>query len=119
MRGASFTRAGLAAIDWEGADLRECDFTGATFHLGNARSGLVDGTIASEGSRTGFYTDEALEDSFTAPEQVRKANLRNTDLRGARLGEADFYLVDLRGARLDARQVEWLRSCKAILDRGA
>jgi uncharacterized protein YjbI with pentapeptide repeats len=48
---------------------------------------------------------------------VRKANLRCCDLRGAHVEDCDFYLVDLRGARLDAGQVEWLRRCRAILDR--
>jgi uncharacterized protein YjbI with pentapeptide repeats len=48
---------------------------------------------------------------------VRKANLRNCDLRGARIDETDFYLVDVRGARMDAAQHRWLRRCRAILDR--
>lgn len=115
--GASFAAAGLADIDWEGADLRGCDLRHATFHLGNSRSGLVDSTIASEGSRTGFYTDESLEHQFQAPEDVRKANLRGCDLRGAQLEGADFYLVDVRGARLDPGQRGWLKRCRAILDR--
>ena len=117
LAGASFATAGLADVDWEGADLRGCDLRRATFHLGNARSGLVDSTIASEGSRTGFYTDESLEHQFQAPEAVRKANLRGCDLRGARLDGTDFYLVDVRGARIDAEQRSWLQRCRAILDR--
>ncbi len=117
LAGASFQRAGLAEVDWEGVDLRDSDLRRASFHLGNARSGLVDSTIASEGSRTGFYTDESLEEGFLPPEDVRKANLRECDLRGARLDGTDFYLVDVRGARLDAGQRDWLRRCRAILDR--
>lgn len=106
----------LAHIDWQGADLRGADFTGATFHLGNARSGLVGSDLASEGSRTGFYTDESLEDHFKEPEQVRKANLQDCDLRGARLDGVDLYLVDLRGARLEAGQRAWAKRCRALLD---
>ena len=116
LRSAAFVDAGLADVDWEGADLRDCDFTHAAFHLGSARSGLVDSTIASEGTRTGFYTDESLEETFQAPEDVRKANLCRCDLRGARLDGCDFYLVDLRGALLDPPQTLWLRRCRAILD---
>jgi len=117
LAGASFAETGLAEIDWEGADLRGCDFRRATFHLGNSRSGLIDSTIASEGSRTGYYTDESLEDRFQAPEDVRKANLRGCDLRGAEIEGTDFYLVDVRGALLDPEQRTWLRRCRAILDR--
>jgi uncharacterized protein YjbI with pentapeptide repeats len=117
LRGATFRGAGLAGVDWSGADLRDTDFRGASFHLGSARSGLVGSDVPSEGSRTGFYTDESLEDRFQAPEDVRKANLRGCDLRGAVAEDCDFYLVDLRGARLDAAQLDWLRRCRAILDR--
>lgn len=119
LRGARFTGARLAVFDAEGADLRDADLRRATFHMGSSRSGLVPSDLAGEGSRTGFYTDESLEDSFLAPEDVRKANLRNADLRGAKLDDTDFYLVDLRGARLDPEQLEWVRRCKAIVDRSA
>ena len=39
------------------------------------------------------------EQGFKAPEEIRKADLRRADLRGARILETDFYLVDLRGAQ--------------------
>jgi uncharacterized protein YjbI with pentapeptide repeats len=116
---ASFLEAGLADVDWHGADLRGCNFTRAAFHLGSSRSGLVNSDVAGEGSRTGFYTDESLEDRFQAPEDVRKADLRGSDLRGARVDGCDFYLVDLRGAKLDREQIVWLRRCRAILDCAA
>ncbi|MGE3173047.1 MAG: pentapeptide repeat-containing protein [Planctomycetota bacterium] len=116
LRGARFLDAHLADVDWQGADLRGCDFRGAAFHLGSARSGLLHSPVACEGSRTGFYTDESLEQHFQAPEVVRKANLRGCDLRGAAVEGVDFYLVDLRGCRLDPAQREWLRRCRAILD---
>lgn len=116
LRCASFAQCGLADVDWEGADLRCADFRYATFHLGNSRSGLIDSTIAGEGSRTGYYTDESLEERFQAPEDVRKANLRHCDLRGATIIGVDFYLVDLRGAKLDPEQRDWLLRCRAILD---
>lgn len=117
LHSSRFYAARLAGVDWEGADLRAANFRGATFQFGGSRSGLIDSTIASEGSRTGFYTDESLEAHFQAPEDVRKANLRCCDLRGATLQGCDFYLVDLRGARLDEAQLDWLRRCRAILDR--
>ena len=54
--------------------------------------------LASEGSRTGFYTDEYDQQWYKAPEEIRKANLRGADLRGAKIEGFDFYLVDLRDA---------------------
>jgi uncharacterized protein YjbI with pentapeptide repeats len=117
LQSASFRGARLADVDWSGADLRDADLSRATFHLGNARSGLVGSPLASEGTRTGFYTDESLEHHFLAPEAVRKANLGGCDLRGAHLLDTDLYLVDLRGAKLDPGQRAHARRCRAILDR--
>jgi uncharacterized protein YjbI with pentapeptide repeats len=111
-----FTNARLGDIDWENADLRFAKFSGATFHMGSSRGGLVFSPFACEGSKTGFYTDELHEQHFKAPEEIRKANLRGADLRGAILGKADFYLVDLRNAKLDPQQTEYVRSCGAILN---
>jgi uncharacterized protein YjbI with pentapeptide repeats len=121
MRGADLSGcvlrdAGLADVDWEGACLCDADLRGASFHLGSSRSGLVGSPIASEGSRTGFYTDDFNEQDFKAPEEIRKANLRNVDLRGANVVGVDFYLVDLRGAKYDAKQAEHFRRCGAILE---
>lgn len=115
LRGAILVRAGLAQIDLEGADLVRADLTHASFHLGSSRSGLLSGAPASWGTRTGFYTEEFLEQGFRAPEDIRKANLRGVDLRGARIAQADFYLVDLRGARYTSDQERHLRSCGALL----
>lgn len=118
-RQASLRRTGLSDIHWEHADLRDADLTEASFHLGSSRSGLVGSVIASEGSRTGFYTDEYLEQDFKSPEEIRKANLRGADLRGAKVLDADFYLVDLREARYTPDQAEHFARCRAILhDRG-
>jgi uncharacterized protein YjbI with pentapeptide repeats len=47
---------------------------------------------------------------------VRKANLRGADLRGANVENVDFYLVDLRGAKLDPSQREQARQTGAILE---
>jgi uncharacterized protein YjbI with pentapeptide repeats len=115
-QGADLTLAGLAEIDWPRADLRNADLRGATFHMGSSRSGLVGSPIASEGSRTGFYTDELYEQGFKAPEEIRKANLCGADLRGAKIDDVDFYLVDLRGAWYSAEQEAQLRSSGAILE---
>ncbi|HET6883285.1 MAG TPA: pentapeptide repeat-containing protein [Pirellulales bacterium] len=115
LQGATLCEAGLADIDWEGADLRDADFSNCAFHLGSSRSGLVGSPIACEGSRTGFYTDDFLEQDFKSPEEIRKANLCGADLRGAIVDRADFYLVDLRGTRYTPAQAEHFRRCGAIL----
>ena len=115
LHGAVLRNAGLADVEWEGADLRRADFTDASFHLGSSRSGLVGSTIPCEGSRTGFYTDDYEEQYYRPPEEVRKANLRDADLRGAKVKGCDFYLVDLRGACYTAEQAKHFRQCGAIL----
>ncbi len=120
LTGCVLREAGLADVNLEDACLRDADMRGASFDLGSSRSGLVGSPIASEGSRTGFYTDDFNEQDFKAPEEIRKANLRNADLRGAIVTGVDFYLVDLRGAQYDAEQAEHFRRCGAILeDRGS
>jgi uncharacterized protein YjbI with pentapeptide repeats len=116
-REAELATAGLADVEWEGADLRGANLRGASFHLGSSRSGLVGSPIACEGSRTGFYTDDFTEQTFKAPEEIRKANLCGADLRGARIEDTDFYLVDLRGAKYDLSQAEHFRHCGAILEQ--
>jgi uncharacterized protein YjbI with pentapeptide repeats len=117
-RDANLAKARLADVAWEGADLRGADFRDANFHMGSSRSGLVDSFLASEGTRTGFYTDDFDEQHFKAPEEIRKANLRGADLRGARVFDTDFYLVDLRNALYDGKQETHFRRCKAILGSG-
>lgn len=112
---ANLHQAGLADVHWEGADLRNADFTHASFHLGSSRSGLVGSPLACEGSRTGFYTDDFDEQGFKSPEEIRKANLRSADLRGAIVDGADFYLVDLRDALYDDEQARHFIRCRAIL----
>lgn len=114
--GASLQNTGLAFIDWPHADLRDADFSGASFHLGSARSGLVASTIASEGSRTGFYTDDFEDKHFKNPEEIRKANLQGADLRGANVFATDFYLVDLRDAHYTPDQAKHFARCGAILN---
>ena len=114
-RGARLRGAGLADVEWEGADLRDADLRESSFYLGSTRSGLVGSPIASEGSRTGFYTDDYDEQPFKSAEEIRKANLRGADLRGAKVDGVDFYLVDLRGARYSQEQGEHFRRCGAIL----
>lgn len=114
--GACLCETGLGDVNLERACLRNADLRRATFHMGSSRSGLLFTPIASEGTRTGFYTDDANEQNFKAPEEIRKANLRGADLRGARIDEVDFYLVDLREALYDADQERHFRRCRAILE---
>jgi uncharacterized protein YjbI with pentapeptide repeats len=121
LSGADFTNAclgetGLGDVNMEGACLRDADLRGATFHMGSTRSGMLITPIASEGTRTGFYTDDYDDQHFKEPEEIRKANLRRADLRGARIEDVDFYLVDLRGALFDPDQERHFRRCRAILD---
>ena len=115
-RSANLRDTGLAEIEWERANLRGADLRGSTFHMGSSRSGLVGSPLACEGSRSGFYTDEYHEQDFKSPEEIRKANLCGADLRGARIDNVDFYLVDLRGAKYTPDQAEHFRSCGAILE---
>jgi uncharacterized protein YjbI with pentapeptide repeats len=114
-RGASLFEAGLADIVWEEADLRGADLRGCSFHLGSSRSGLVGSPYPCHGTRTGFYTNDYDDQTYKAPEEIRKASLCGADLRGARIDGVDFYLVDLRGAKYDPRQAEHFRRCDAIL----
>jgi uncharacterized protein YjbI with pentapeptide repeats len=113
--GADLSETGLADIQWEGANLCDVRFNDATFHMGSSRSGLIDNPLASEGSRTGYYTDEYDEQFYKSPEDIRKANLCEADLTGAHVFSTDFYLVDLRGARYSPVQERHFRRCRAIL----
>ncbi len=113
--GADLRRTGLAGIDWECADLRHADLRRCTFHMGSSRSGLLFSPHASEGTRTGFYTDTYNEQDYKPVEEIRKASLRGADLRGASIQGVDFYLVDLRDALYDAKYHEQLVNCGAIL----
>lgn len=116
LKNADLTGACLGEIDWENADLRNANLSFATFHMGSSREGLLSSPFASEGTRTGFYTDEYTEQNFKAPEEIRKANLKGADLRGAVLAGVDFYLVDLRNALLDPHQLAFVQSSGAILN---
>jgi len=114
--GARLHRCGLADVQWEDVDLRGANLGKSTFHMGSSRSGLLFSPIASEGTRTGFYTEDCNDLTHKKPEEIRKANLCGADLRGAKVMDTDFYLVDLRGARFSDEQVTWFRKCGAILE---
>lgn len=113
-QGADLRETGLAQVAWEGADLRGANLTDASFQLGSTRSGKLVG-YPSEGTRTGFYTDDYDDQNHKVPEEIRKANLVGADLRGAHVQGTDFYLVDLRGVRCSDKQREHFRRCGAIL----
>jgi uncharacterized protein YjbI with pentapeptide repeats len=115
--GARLSFAKLAFIDWEGADLRDAKLSDVSFYLGTARSGLLFTPIASEGTRTGFYTDDYDDKNYKPIEEIRKANLSGADLRGAWVTNTDFYLVDLRRASYDQPLAAYFRGCGAILEQ--
>jgi uncharacterized protein YjbI with pentapeptide repeats len=115
-RGTNLTNAGLADIVWPNADLRDANFTGASFHMGSSRSGLVGSAIPSEGSKTGFYTDDFNDQSYKPPEEIRKACLYGANLVGAVVERTDFYLVDLRRAVYSNAQAEHFSKSGAILE---
>ena len=115
LAGCRFHNSKLAEVDWEGCDLRGAQFVNTHFQMGSTRCGKVDSPYPSHGTRTGFYTDEYDEQYFKRPEEIRKANLCDCDLRGARVLKTDFYLVDLRGAKYDEKQREHFQRCGAIL----
>ncbi len=108
----------LADVNLRGADLKEADFSSATFHLGSTRSGLLSGAPASWGTRTGFYAEPAPDQGDFAPAPSRVADLRGADLRKAVVENTDFYRVDVRGATFTRTQGAWFRRCRAIMDRG-
>jgi uncharacterized protein YjbI with pentapeptide repeats len=115
LRNCRLRGAKVADIDWEFCDLRSADFSGCHFHMGSTRSGKVPSDYPSHGTRTGFYTDEYDEKYFKRPEDIRKASLYGCDLRGAKVSNADFYLIDLREAQYDAKQKSHFQRCGAIL----
>jgi uncharacterized protein YjbI with pentapeptide repeats len=117
-RNAKLAHTGLADIEWENADLQGADFEGASFHLGSTRSGLVESDIPSEGTRTGFYTDEFNDRLYKAPEEIRKACLCGANLMDAKVHHADFYLVDLRWAIFSKAQEAHFTRSGAILRSG-
>lgn len=115
-RGCQIMGAYLADVAWPDADLRMAQLTGSTFHMGSSRSGLVDSHIASEGTRTGFYSDDYDDHLYRPPEEIRAADLRGCDLRGANLKGVDFYRVDLRGAQFDEHHRQQFIATGALLD---
>ncbi len=115
LSGCRFHNSKLADVDWEGCDLRGAYFVNTHFLMGSTRCGKVNSPFPSHGTRTGFYTDEYDEQYFKRPEEIRKANLCDCDLTGARVTKSDFYLVDLRGAIYDDKQREHFQRCGAIM----
>ena len=118
---ADLRHAGLAEVDWTGADLRGADLTAASVHLGSTRSGLIGvgpnlgPPHPMEGSMTGFYADDRIEEDYRPPEEIRTACLRAADLTGATVDRTDFYRVDLRDATCTADQRAHFARTGAIL----
>ena len=108
--------AKLGDIVWNDCDLRGVNFSNCHFHYGSTRSGLVGSPYPSHGTRTGFYTDDYDDQHYRRIEDIRKASLQGCDLTDAKVFDADFYLVDLRGATYDEHQRKHFQSCGAILN---
>ncbi len=113
---ANLSQAGMAEIVWEDCDLQNADLSKIAFHMGSTRCGLVDSPYPSHGTRTGFYTDDYEDLVYKQPELIRKAALLRCDLRGAKLLDTDFYLVDLRGSIYDPACRRHFQKCGAILE---
>lgn len=115
MRRSVLQNCRLGEVEWVNCDLRESDLRGCTFHFGSTRCGIVGSPYPSHGTRTGFYTDDLERLYFEQPESVRRGNLQGCDLRGANIDGVDFYLIDLRGAKLDPGQKRHAAATGAIL----
>jgi uncharacterized protein YjbI with pentapeptide repeats len=115
MLDANLTQAELADVSWEHADLRGADLRGASFHAGTTRDGVKIGVQPPGWEHPPIYPDDEIAQDYLPPEAIRKANLCGVDLRNAKIDGVDFYLVDLRHAKYDADQAEYLRQSGAIL----
>lgn len=113
--GSDLRGALMGDAHWIDCNLQNVDFTGCHFFYGSTRSGLVGSPYPSHGTRTGFYTDEFEDQYFKQVEEIRKASFCGCDFRGAKVEQADFYLVDLRGAMYDEEQKLHFQKCGAIL----
>ena len=109
-------RAGLAGVRWEQADLRDVDFAGVLLpHRLQSRSGLVGSTIASEGTAHRVLHRRLRRPLIQAAGRDPQGRPLGADLRGAKVKDIDFYLVDLRRARYSPDQADHFRRCGAIL----
>ncbi len=72
---------------------------------GTPRSHYHDGVQPPGLEHPPIYPDDEIAQDHLPPEAIREANLCGVD----------FYLVDLRHAKYDADQAEYLRQSGAIL----
>ncbi len=118
--GATFMKCSLGDACLRGADLRGATFNRADFQPGpGSRSGLTDPatrTDALHGSKSGFYADDVADGVYLEPDQLRTADLREADLRGATFKNTDLFRVDLRGARMDPALMKMARQMRAFVD---
>jgi uncharacterized protein YjbI with pentapeptide repeats len=113
---ADLSGAYMSGIDLCGSNLREANLSGVQFHFGTSRSGLVDSDLASEGTRTGFYSSDYDAHVYQAAEELRVANLRYCDLRGCQFEDTNFWRVDLRNAQMDPPLRDAAAAMGAFLD---
>ena len=106
------TAARMADIEWEGADLARPTCETARF-IRARRSGLVGSPIASEGSRTGFYTDEFHEQDFKDARGDPQG--RSGTPTCARVSTTSTSTWSTRGAKYSDDQEDHFRRCGAIL----
>jgi uncharacterized protein YjbI with pentapeptide repeats len=115
LRGAVIERCKAHGARFDGADLRDALFSAVSFQMGSARSGLLIGKPALEGSMTGFYAEGTTDDAWAPPESLRQASFYGADLRGARFSNTNLFRVDLREARLDPEVERQARDQGALL----
>lgn len=115
LRGAVLERCKAHGVRFDGADLRDAQFSSVSFQMGSARSGLLIGKPALEGSMTGFYAEGTTDDAWAPPESLCQASFFGADLRGARFWSTNLFRVDLREARLDPDVERQARDQGALL----
>jgi fluoroquinolone resistance protein len=123
LAGAEFQGCLLSGASLRGADLREARFKSVSFQPGPAsRAGLTPESSRAfplYGSQSGFYAQGLVEGVYGDPEEMRTADLRETDLRGAVFRDTDLFRVDLRRSRLDVDLLALARRMGAYLDGSA
>jgi len=115
-----FTECRMDYVDLSDADLRRARFDSVTFDPGpGSRAGHTEPDARWHpmyGSQSGFYSEDVAASLWGDPDQLRLADLRGADLRGAVFASTSLFRVDLRGATLDDETRALARSHGAFVD---